>query len=77
MSPPPFDLPASYGDSVNTTPLVFLLSPGSDPTGALQKYAGEKGKVRASFHSICKNKGRESTPSCPVKKTNIGENNRR
>jgi len=44
VSPPPFDLPASYGDSVNTTPLVFLLSPGSDPTGALQKYAGEKGK---------------------------------
>jgi dynein heavy chain len=49
VSPPPFDLPASYGDSVNTTPLVFLLSPGSDPTGALQKYAAEKGKDISSI----------------------------
>merc|ERR1719171_966040 len=49
VSPPPFDLPASYGDSLNTTPLLFLLSPGSDPTGALQKYAAEKNKDISSI----------------------------
>jgi dynein heavy chain len=44
VAPPPFDLPASYGDSMNTTPLVFLLSPGSDPTNALRNFAAEKNK---------------------------------
>ena len=29
--PPPFDLPACYDDSENITPLVFILSTGSDP----------------------------------------------
>jgi len=39
VSPPPFDLSKSYNDSNNTTPLVFILSPGVDPMMSLLKYA--------------------------------------
>ena len=37
--PPPFDLPACYDDSENTTPLVFILSTGSDPNKDIQELA--------------------------------------
>merc|ERR1719379_3194466 len=49
VSPPPFDLAGSYADSNCMTPLVFILSPGSDPFSGVQKYAGEKGKEIASI----------------------------
>ena len=42
--PPPFDLPGSYAESNATTPLLFVLSPGSDPTTALLKFAADMGK---------------------------------
>lgn len=32
-----------FQDMSNTTPLVFVLSPGSDPFSALQKFATERG----------------------------------
>ena len=37
VEPPPFDLPGSYAESSCATPLLFVLSPGSDPTSALLK----------------------------------------
>ena len=37
--PPPFDLPACYDDSENVTPLVFILSTGSDPNKDIQELA--------------------------------------
>jgi dynein heavy chain len=37
--PPPFDLPACYDDSENITPLVFILSTGSDPNKDIQELA--------------------------------------
>ena len=42
INPPPFDLPLIYKDSRNVTPLVFILSPGTDPLNALQKFAADK-----------------------------------
>ncbi len=33
--PPPFDLQGSYKESSCTSPLLFVLSTGSDPTAAL------------------------------------------
>lgn len=33
----------SYQDTSNTTPLVFILSPGSDPFRSFQRFAADKG----------------------------------
>jgi dynein heavy chain len=41
--PPPFDLPACYDDSENITPLVFILSTGSDPNKDIQELARNLG----------------------------------
>jgi dynein heavy chain len=39
VKPPPFDLQACYADSSAIVPLVFILSPGSDPMGAVIRAA--------------------------------------
>lgn len=41
VEPPSFDLQASYADSSPTTPLIFILSPGSDPMDNLMMFAKE------------------------------------
>lgn len=40
IDPPAFDLGAIFKDSYGYTPLIFVLSPGSDPFGALMLLAG-------------------------------------
>ncbi|XP_003505691.1 dynein heavy chain 6, axonemal isoform X1 [Cricetulus griseus] len=40
---PPIDLATLYQDMSSSTPLVFILSTGSDPMGAFQRFAREKG----------------------------------
>ena len=41
VEPPAFDLQASYNDSNPITPLIFILSPGSDPMDNLLMFAKE------------------------------------
>ena len=43
IEPPPFDLEQCFGDSTCVTPLVFVLSPGSDPMNGLLKYSASRG----------------------------------
>jgi len=49
VTPPPFDLAGSYADSNCLSPLIFILSPGSDPGSTLYSYAADKGKEVASI----------------------------
>jgi dynein heavy chain len=45
VQPPAFELPLIYKDSSSTTPLIFVLSPGSDPMNALSKFGELKKKA--------------------------------
>ncbi len=40
---PPFDLAKCFDDTSTTTPLIFVLSAGSDPVADFKKFAEEKG----------------------------------
>ncbi|XP_014471742.1 PREDICTED: dynein heavy chain 12, axonemal [Dinoponera quadriceps] len=54
--PPPFDLAKSYAESNCLTPLVFILSAGSDPMGALTKFV-ESMNYMDRFESISLGQG--------------------
>ncbi|XP_043799961.1 dynein axonemal heavy chain 7-like isoform X2 [Apis laboriosa] len=41
--PPPFDLASSYADSNSCIPLIFILTPGTDPAQLLLSFANEQG----------------------------------
>ncbi len=41
IQPPPFDLAKCYADSNVQSPLIFVLSTGSDPTKAFYNFASQ------------------------------------
>lgn len=54
---PPFDLSGAYGDSNSATPLIFILSPGADPTDYLLQLAESKGKEGSGLRIISLGQG--------------------
>ncbi|XP_063362018.1 dynein axonemal heavy chain 3 [Cydia amplana] len=55
IEPPPFDLEKSYNDSNCCSPLIFILSAGSDPMSGLVKFSMEKKVI--SFETISLGQG--------------------
>ena len=56
IEPPPFDLKSCYDDSEASTPLLFVLSPGSDPMSSLLKFADAM-KVQVQSISLGQGQG--------------------
>ncbi|DBA03742.1 TPA: hypothetical protein N0F65_004159 [Lagenidium giganteum] len=56
IEPPPFDLPGSFADSTVTTPIIFVLSTGSDPAKELLVFA-EIMKMNRKLNSISLGQG--------------------
>jgi len=57
IEPPPFDLAPIYNESTSTVPLVCILTPGSDPTGTLLKFADDRGFGSSRLNSLSLGQG--------------------
>merc|ERR1719444_11201 len=56
VEPPTFDIAKSFADSMSTTPLIFILSPGTDPVSDVIKFAENLGMSKR-FESISLGQG--------------------
>ncbi|XP_063993893.1 dynein axonemal heavy chain 3 [Diachasmimorpha longicaudata] len=68
IEPPPFDLQASYDDSTKTSPLIFILSPGSDPMAGLIKFAETRGILKKNLMTISLGQGQGPLAADMIKK---------
>lgn len=66
VDPPGFDLLASFADSNASTPLIFILSPGSDPMGSLLRFA-EQQKPPAQVQSVSLGQGQGAAAANLIK----------
>lgn len=57
IEPPPFNLKACFNDSICSTPLIFVLTPGADPMSELLKLAAELGFGGKKLMSISLGQG--------------------
>lgn len=57
LEPPQFNLQESYNDSNCCSPLVFVLSAGSDPMSGLIRFAADKGIAKTSLLTISLGQG--------------------
>ena len=57
VEPPVLDLRETFEDSTPLAPLIFVLSPGVDPTANLKQLAAAKG-LADKFHSVALGQGR-------------------
>ncbi|TGZ44717.1 Dynein heavy chain 1, axonemal [Temnothorax longispinosus] len=68
VEPQTTKLLAIYKESSNTTPIIFILSPGSDPAAELYKFA-DKLKMEGKLHSISLGQGQELRAQAMLKKS--------
>ena len=73
MQPPVINFDALYEQSTPSSPIVFILSPGSDPGSDLMKLADRSGFGSSKFKFLAMGQGQEKVLKtlCPCHKTEV------